>query len=84
MLHAVKPFIDFYRVASFSSPVHGDGSGHRIWRGVSLGWNAARRYRRLASLNDDQLRRIGLDRASIGRYAFFGSDAVADPRDEGQ
>lgn len=84
MLHAVKPFIDFYRVASFSPPDHDEGSGHRIWRGVSLGWNAARRYRRLASMSDDQLRRLGLDRASIGRYAFFGSDAVDSRRDQGQ
>lgn len=72
MLNAVRPFIVFYQTASFSTPRRKHGLPRSVWRSLVHGWRAARRYRRLASMNDDQLKRLGLDRGSIGRLAFFG------------
>lgn len=74
MLHAVKPFIDFYRIASSAPAADPDRDVRRFWRGLTLGWNAARRYRRLQLMSDRELERLGLDRASIGRHAFFGDE----------
>ncbi len=72
MLQAVRPFIEFYRTASFGTPAPSHQNLSRLWHGLSLGWEAAKRYRRLSMMNDDQLARLGLDRATIGRCAFFG------------
>ena len=78
MLNSVRPFIDFYRVASFtaSDPPKPDfqKSLRRIARSLSLthGWQAASRYRRLELMSDEELTRLGLDRASIAWHAFFG------------
>lgn len=72
MLHAVRPFIEFYRLASFSPTTPPRRDLQRAWRGIALGWQAAARYRRLSLMNNDELQRLGLDRASIGRHAFFG------------
>ena len=76
MLNAVRPFIDFYRVASFaaSDPSRPDfrRSLRRMARSLSHGWHAASRYRRLELMSDEELARLGLDRASIARHAFFG------------
>ncbi|MDH3658644.1 MAG: hypothetical protein OEU92_01235 [Alphaproteobacteria bacterium] len=72
MLNAVKPFIDFYRVASFAPAEPSPRGFWRAWQGIALGWQAAARYRRLAVMSDEELAQIGLDRASIGRHAYFG------------
>lgn len=71
MLNAVKPFIDFYRLASFAPIEPRENGPQRVWRAMRHGWQSAARYRRLASNSDDQLKRLGLDRGSIGRHAFF-------------
>ena len=71
MLHAVRPFIEFYSIASFATPAPHRRHVGRFWQGLRLGWMAARRYRQLSSLNDDQLAHRGLDRTTIGRRAFF-------------
>ncbi|MEM8948057.1 MAG: hypothetical protein AAGA21_20670 [Pseudomonadota bacterium] len=72
MLNAVRPFIDFYRVASFSTSSPPSSGFQGLWRGVERGWLAARRYRRLQLMSDRELAVLGLDRGSIGRHAFFG------------
>lgn len=72
MLHAVRPFVEFYRLVSFTTPAPRHHNLGRFWQGIRLGWNAAKRYRRLSSMNDDQLARHGLDRTTISRRAFFG------------
>ena len=72
MLNAVRPFIDFYRVASFSTSSPPQRGFHRLWQGIARGWLAARRYRRLQLMSDRELTALGLDRSSIGRHAFFG------------
>lgn len=72
MLNAVKPFVDFYRIASFTPSALPRRNFRRFWRGLIHGWKAARRYKRLDVMNDKELARLGLDRASIGRHAFFG------------
>ncbi|MGI9420201.1 MAG: hypothetical protein ACR2RA_20445 [Geminicoccaceae bacterium] len=72
MQNAVRPFIDFYRTASFS-PTHPPKPVlRRVWRSLAHGWHAAGRYQRLSLMSNEELARLGLDRASIGRYAFFG------------
>ena len=72
MLNAVRPFVDFYRVASFSTTHPPKPHVRRFWESISHGWRAAARYRRLSLMSNDELARLGLDRASIGRRAFFG------------
>lgn len=72
MLNAVKPFMEFYRIASFASPLRAHGYPRRFWQGVILGWHAAYRYKRLSIMSNEELANRGLDRASISRHAFFG------------
>lgn len=73
---AARPFIEFYHLASFGSPRHLRDNSQQFWQGISLGWHAAIRYKRLSNMSDDALARQGLTRASIGRYAFFGRDSI--------
>lgn len=72
MLNAVRPFIDFYRVASFSTSSPPNHNFRRFLQTLAHGWRAASRYRRLERMSDGELAERGLDRASIGRHAFFG------------
>jgi hypothetical protein len=72
MLSAIRPYIDFYRTVSFTAPSHSPNGFRQIWRGLALGWHAASRYRRLSQMSNEELDRRGLDRASIGRHAYFG------------
>jgi hypothetical protein len=72
MLQVVRPFIEFYRIASFASSAPHDRDLGRFWRGLGLGWKAYKRCRRLSVLSDEELARLGLDRASIGHRSFFG------------
>ena len=77
MLHAVRPFTRYYRMAPFSTsspPSHGF---RRICQALAHGWRTAARYRRLELMSDRELARLGLDRTSIGRHAFFGEQPFA-------
>ncbi|MEM7045118.1 MAG: hypothetical protein AAF543_20100 [Pseudomonadota bacterium] len=79
MQNAVRPFIDFYRVVSFS-PTHPKKPAFRhLWRSLARGWQAARHYRRLELMSDEELARLGLDRETIGRHAFFGDPPHGRP-----
>lgn len=79
MLNAVKPFVDFYRVVSFSDSTPPKRTISRFLQTLTHGWRAAARYRRLEVMSDRELARLGLDRSSIGRHAFF-SDLPFDRR----
>lgn len=43
----------------------------RLLEGLTMGWLAYLRYKRLSVLSDDALKRRGLTRQDIGRHAFF-------------
>ncbi|MEL6961924.1 MAG: hypothetical protein AAFO01_04160 [Pseudomonadota bacterium] len=79
MLQSIRPFIEFYRLASFASPPWRGVDVGRLRHGIMLGWEAAKRYRRLSIMNNDELAHLGLDRESIGRYAFFGDQPWGRP-----
>lgn len=79
MFQSVRPFVEFYRLAAFASPPLRVIDFARFCYGVNLGWEATKRYRRLSILNDDELARLGLDRTSIGRHAFFGGPPLGRP-----
>ncbi len=72
MLNAVRPFIDFYRVAPITASNPPSPGFRQICQALAHGWRSAARYRRLELKSDGELARMGLDRASIGHHAFFG------------
>lgn len=76
MLNAVKPFVEVYRVTSFISLRRAMGCLRQAWQGITLGWSAASRYRRLSLMSNEELANRGLDRASISRHAFFGEGPI--------
>ncbi|MGI9486592.1 MAG: hypothetical protein ACR2RF_12075 [Geminicoccaceae bacterium] len=76
MSRAAKPFINFHRVAPFSASNPPTPVLRRFCQALAHGWRTAARYRRLELMNDKELARLGIDRASIGRYAFFSEQPI--------
>ena len=71
MLNAIRSFVDFRRIVSLASTSLPLGYHRRLWQGMSHGWQSASRYYRLSIMSNEELAGRGLDRASIGRHAFF-------------
>ena len=71
MASAARSFINIHREASFSASNPPTPVLRQFWQALAHGWRTAARYRRLELMNDKELARLGLDRTSIGRHAFF-------------